>query len=124
MDGDNESGIKLPDPVEHLPLRSFLNRDLKPCKVNKMGKQMGKNTKAYQENFQGLLQRDEAIDTMAVNLSRKPTAKFGALYQTDQMISFTTKNQYIGIYGREEASHAPGEGRLLGLDERCRLAEQ
>ena len=64
---------------------------------------------------------ESGAEIFVVDASRDPKMGFGAVTSTDVMMSFTTKNYYLVLYGRPGSRVAPQEGRWLWLAERSRL---
>ena len=61
------------------------------------------------------------MEIFIVHAGRDPDMAFGAITSSDVMMSLTTKNYYIVLYGEPGCRVAPKEGRWLSLAERSRL---
>ncbi len=79
---------------------------------------MKDNAAAWREKFKELLQNNPEVRVATVDLTRHPDHKFKAYMTPDLMMSCTTKNHYMAVYGTSR--YAPPEGRFITVEERAK----
>ena len=117
---DGDGGFCVPRQVGMPPLTCFLNEDLCPIRQQDVkGLKLRANIVQYRKYAKAAF--ESGAEIFVVDASRDPKMGFGAVTSTDVMMSFTTKNYYLVLYGRPGSRVAPQEGRWLWLAERSRL---
>ena len=120
---DADGGFTEPPRDWHLPLQPlarFLDEDLRPIRRQDVkGRKMWANIVRYRKHAQAAF--TSGVEIFIVHADRDPDMAFGAITSSDVMMSLTTKNYYIVLYGEPGCRVAPKEGRWLSLAERSRL---
>ena len=119
-------GNALPQqPQKHCPtnLMDFLDDCSQEVDLEKLGKVQRLNVKAWNEMFNDEKRIPPWSELGVVDLSRRPTGKFGAYISEDFAPIFTTKNDKLLIMKKADASSAKtaGHGRVLTIKERAAM---
>jgi site-specific DNA-cytosine methylase len=110
-------------PKEHQAvLDDFLDEDLcgfDTSTTSELWPKMRENAKAWRKLFTKMIKDNPDVKYATVDLSRDPNSNFKAYLTPNMVMSPTTQNRYMAVFGT--GNKAPRAGRFLTMGERARI---
>jgi site-specific DNA-cytosine methylase len=100
----------------------FLDRDLRGFTTgakSELSPKMRENAKAWRKLFTQMVKDNPDVEYATVDLSRDPNRNFKAYLTPNMVMSPTTQNRYMAVFGT--GVKAPRAGRFVSMGERARI---